>query len=165
MCILGSQNIHHKSANFNNAAGVLDEGEWMGCADAEISLDVAVHSLSLFLAFFAFLRFHLPFPFHSFSFHPKKVVYKLDSSGSCINIQQENLGMCKEFPFTHWKSEDFRRMAVSPSDNPSPPPPSLRRERKLNFLFGCLLASIRCSTVVLDTRRLRLPRLSSWHRP
>ncbi|KAK9898654.1 hypothetical protein P389DRAFT_167192 [Cystobasidium minutum MCA 4210] len=42
----------------------------------------------------------------------RKVLFKLDSDGRCIEIKRENFTMCKEVGFSGWSDKEFRQMAI-----------------------------------------------------
>lgn len=42
----------------------------------------------------------------------KRILFKLERDGSCLEIQRDNLGLCREVSFTGWTDKEFRQMAI-----------------------------------------------------
>lgn len=39
----------------------------------------------------------------------KKILFKLDSEGRCMEIKRDNFGLCREFCFSGWTDKEFRQ--------------------------------------------------------
>lgn len=42
----------------------------------------------------------------------KKILFKLDKDGSCLEIKRENFSLCREINLTGWTIKEFRQMAI-----------------------------------------------------
>jgi exonuclease-1 len=39
----------------------------------------------------------------------RKVLFKLDSDGQCVEVKRDNFTACKEFSFSGWTDKEFRQ--------------------------------------------------------
>lgn len=39
----------------------------------------------------------------------RKVLFKLDADGRCVEIKRDNFALCREFSFSGWTDKEFRQ--------------------------------------------------------